>query len=139
MLEDLRAFLPFERADIARTWFNPHLEEALYSNDVGAWQFRPEAVTELDNLYLAADYCSSAIDMVCQEGAVVTGLLADEAVRTAAGIAEPIEILEPAVPPRWQLVAAKLALFPVAAIARAFVRSGGVETSGVGQAAGQRG
>jgi hypothetical protein len=91
-------------------------------NDVGAWAFRPDAATSLPNLYLAGDYCRSAIDLVSMEGAVSTGLLAAEAVRRYAGIAEPVEILVPDILPPWLFVLGMLALFPFAVAASIWVR-----------------
>ena len=90
-------------------------------NDVGAWTYRPDAATKLANLYLAGDYCRSAIDLVSMEGAVSTGLLAAEAVRSAAGLAEPVEVLVPEIPARWVLVLGRLALFPLAMAARLWI------------------
>jgi len=106
---------------LVRSNFLPHLEEPLFMNDVGAWAYRPDAATSLPNLYLAGDYCRSAIDLVSMEGAVSTGLLAAEAVRSDAGLADPVEVLVPGVPARWVLVLGQLALFPLAMVARLWV------------------
>jgi hypothetical protein len=67
---------------------------------------------KLENLYLAGDYCRSPVDIVCQEGAVITGLTAAEAVRRWLGLEPAVEIAEPTVPPRWLLQLAALALLP---------------------------
>lgn len=90
-------------------------------NDVGAWAYRPDAATSLPNLYLAGDYCRSAIDLVSMEGAVSTGLLAAEAVRKDAGLGPPVEVLVPDIPPPWGLVLGRLALLPLALAARLWV------------------
>ncbi|HEX2686315.1 MAG TPA: FAD-dependent oxidoreductase [Kofleriaceae bacterium] len=113
ILDELTRRIPaLDEVTLVRSNFLPHLEEPLFMNDVGAWTYRPDAATSLPNLYLAGDYCRSAIDLVSMEGAVSTGLLAAEAVRRAAGLAEPVEVLVPEVPARWVLVLGRLALFP---------------------------
>ena len=92
-------WIPLGDATIVRSNFLAHLEEPLFMNDVGVWAYRPDAATSIPNLYLAGDYCRSAIDLVSMEGAVSTGLLAAEAVRRDAEIAEPVEILVPDILP----------------------------------------
>lgn len=122
ILDELMHRIPVLReAQVVRSNFLPHLEEPLFMNDVGAWTYRPDAATSLPNLYLAGDYCRSAIDLVSMEGAVSTGLLAAEAVRSDAGLAEPVEVLVPETPARWVLVLGRLALFPLAIAARLWV------------------
>jgi hypothetical protein len=73
---------------------------------------------ELHNLYVAGDYCRSAIDLVSMEGAVSTGLLAAEAVRADAELPREVEILIPETPPRWLLVLGRVTLLPLALIAK---------------------
>jgi hypothetical protein len=122
IVEELARWIPLGDAKIVRSNFLPHLEEPLFMNDVGAWTYRPDAATSLPNLYLAGDYCRSAIDLVSMEGAVSTGLLAAEAVRCDAGIDEPVEILVPDILPPWLFTFGMLALFPFAMAASIWVR-----------------
>ncbi len=81
LMEDLRRYLPpFGPADVERIVFQSHRDQPLFMNDVGAWAFRPDARTQVGNLYLAGDYCRSHVDLVSMEGAITTGLrAADEA------------------------------------------------------------
>lgn len=119
ILDDLHRFLPgLEPRNISRTVLQPHVLQPLFSNEVGSWASRPSASTGLENLHLADDYCRSPVDIICQEGAVITGLRAAEAVRQRLGLESPIEILDAAVSPAWLLTAATLALLPVAAFAK---------------------
>ncbi len=119
LLADLQRYIPELRPDDIQTIdFQPHLNEPLFMNNVGAWQFRPKATTKIPNLYLAGDYCRSHIDLVCMEGAVTTGLSAAEAVRARYNLTPPVQILHPLEYPHWLLVLGKIALWPVALIAR---------------------
>lgn len=115
MIQELMRFVPgLQWSDIDHYNFQSNATEPLFMNDVGIWQYRPTARTELDNLYLAGDYCQSHVDLVCMEGAVCTGLLAAEAVRSNLGIANPVEMLTPTLFPRWLSVTGRMALAPVA-------------------------
>lgn len=117
LLAELKQFLPTLRdEDVERTWFTPHTAEPLFMNEVGNWKFRPEARTELTNLYVAGDYCQTHIDLVCMEGAVSAGLLAAEALRSDAGAGPPVEIRVPDTYPTWLLWLLWLAGLPVAAV-----------------------
>jgi protoporphyrinogen oxidase len=119
LLADLRQFLPqITVDDIDRFYFQPHVRQPLFMNDVGAWQFRLNARTQLKNLFIAGDYCRSHVDLVSMEGAVTTGLLAAEALRRSAGIDRPVEILIPKTYPEIFLHFAKFALLPVAGFAK---------------------
>jgi hypothetical protein len=118
LMDDLRRYLPFEREDVERIVFQSHADQPLFMNDVGGWVFRPKARTQLNNLYLAGDFCQTPIDLVSMEGAITSALMAAESIRNDLGLATPVEILQPAVYPRWLLVAGQLALLPAAAIAK---------------------
>jgi 15-cis-phytoene desaturase len=56
--------------------------EPLLINTAGSWQYRPEAVTRIDNLFLAADYVRTNTDIATMESAneaarrAVNGILA---------------------------------------------------------------
>lgn len=41
----------------------------LFTNTCGSWALRPQAVTEIDNLFLASDYVQTYTDLACMEGA----------------------------------------------------------------------
>jgi len=118
LIEDLGRYLPNIKSEIAECVFKPHIEQPLFMNDVGAWQFRPKARTEIANLYLAGDFCQSHIDLVSMEGAVTCGLEAAEALRSDLEVGNPIEILKPSEYARFLLLLAKLLLIPFAAIAK---------------------
>jgi phytoene dehydrogenase-like protein len=119
ILDELIAFVPvIRREDIERIDYQPHLDEPLFMNEVGAWRDRPSARTTIPNLYLAGDYCRSHIDLVSMEGAVSTGLLAAEAIRQDLGIDRAVDVLEPDTVPRWLLRVAYYLGLPIAAILR---------------------
>lgn len=87
-------------------------------NAVGAWKYRPEARTSLPNLYLAGDYCRSHVDLVSMEGAVATGLRAAEAARQDLKRDQRMELRRPKTYPRLLLVLLRVALAPIALVAR---------------------
>jgi uncharacterized protein with NAD-binding domain and iron-sulfur cluster len=121
MMEDLKRYLPpFGPDDVERITFQSHIEQPLFMNDVGGWAFRPDPSTQLSNLYLAGDFARSHIDLVSMEGAISTGLRAAEAIRKDLGLSPPVDVLVPPTFPRALLVAGRLALLPLAAIARAW-------------------
>jgi len=93
-------------------YFQSHVNEPLFMTDAGAWNNRPDfrvyhpvysrqpppyksepLRNQLTNLYLAGDYCRTHIDLVCMEGALVSGLQAAEVLRRDVGNAQEIEIL----------------------------------------------
>jgi hypothetical protein len=121
LLADLQRFLPLQQGDVRKVEFIPNLDEPLFMNEVGIWPYRPSATTALPNLFLAGDYCRSPIDLVSMEGAISTGLIAAEALRADAGIAEPVPILQLERPRRWLTVAGRKLLLPVAALAKTIV------------------
>lgn len=86
MLDELRRYLEFSEDDIDRERTALQLNEdlPLMMNTVGSWQYRPSAgrykdhhgEVAIENLYLAGDYCRSAVDIVSLEGAVMTARIA---------------------------------------------------------------
>jgi len=119
LMADLRRYFPMLTADgIDRIVFQSHADQPLFMNNVGGWAFRPEAKTAVSNLYLCGDYCRSAIDLVCMEGAVSTGLRAAEAIRGDLRVGDPIAVLKPFEYPTALLVLGRYALLPVAALAK---------------------
>jgi len=122
LMEDLRRYLPsFESEDVERITFQSHTGQPLFMNDVGGWTFRPEARTQMTNLYLAGDFCRTLIDLVSMEGAVSSALAAAEAIRSDLGIGKRIENPSPSVHPRWLLVFGRAALLPAVAVAKAWM------------------
>ena len=108
LLQELSRFLQFKLGDLRlpadrrdddidyrRTHIQTNIGEELFVNQVGSWQYRPVSTCGIDNLFIAGDYCQSFVDVVTIEGAVVTGLLAAEALRARHGIGRLIEIVTP--------------------------------------------
>lgn len=106
--------------DRERSSLQPNVGEELFTNDVGSWEFRPGTTCAIPNLFVAGDYCQTFIDVVTIEGAVVSGLMAAEAVRKRAGIGEPITILRPDTYPDEALSALKMMGMPYAYAAKAW-------------------
>jgi len=48
-------------------------DEPLLINTVGSWSKRPQAVTEIKNLFLASDYVQTKTDVACMEAATEAG------------------------------------------------------------------
>ncbi|HEY4044215.1 MAG TPA: FAD-dependent oxidoreductase [Rhodopila sp.] len=97
LCEELKRYIPFtdEQVDKKRALLQSNLGEELFINQVGSWASRPTATCAIPNLFFAGDYCQNCVDVVTIEGAVVSGLMAAEAVRQRRGIGLPIEIIEP--------------------------------------------
>lgn len=120
LMTELRRYIPFlDDANIERIDFQPHVANPLFANTAGAWPKRPSATTSVRNLFMAGDYCKSHVDLTCMEGAVVSGMLAAEAIRVAAGTGTAVQILEPKTRPRLLLAALKVLLTPAAVLALA--------------------
>jgi len=120
ILNEFHRFVPFEEDEIVveRLEIDRNAGRELFINDVGCWKWRPETTTEIDNLFLAGDYVKNSIDVVCLEGAVVSGLEAAEQVRRRHGQGAPIKIIAPKkypYPTFWPL---KLLLAPYAVSAK---------------------
>ena len=97
LLKELHRFLDFKLDDVDkdRCHIQTNVGEELFVNQVGSWDYRPKATCDIPNLFLAGDYCQTFIDVVTVEGAVVSGLLAAEALRRRRGIGTPIDIVQP--------------------------------------------
>ena len=105
ILRELGKYVDFDRADVdrERTSLQLNAEARLFINTVGSWQYRPRAglyadsEVSFENLCLAGDYCQSAVDLVCLEGAVLTARMAARAIADDAGRPEAVpEPEEPA-------------------------------------------
>ncbi len=115
-LNELQSFLFFENdeIDIELLQIDRNVGRELFINEVGSWQWRPTTVTKVENLFLAGDFCKNSIDVVCLEGAVVSGLEAAEHVRRRGGLGVPIHTIFPEKYPTPLFWPLKLALAPYA-------------------------
>jgi NAD(P)-binding Rossmann-like domain/Flavin containing amine oxidoreductase len=111
--------------DRKRCYLQTNVNEQLFTNQVGTWPYRPEATCRIGNLFLAGDFCKTFIDVVTIEGAVVSGLIAAEALRQKANVGEPIEIIEPDSYPQATMAALKLMGAPYAYAAKAWTMLAG--------------
>jgi 15-cis-phytoene desaturase len=82
--------------------------EPLFISTVGAWSDRPEAVTEIGNLFLASDYVKTTVDIASAEGANQAARKAVNGILDAAGSSAPrVRVwnrVEPLVLAPWQAV-----------------------------------
>lgn len=122
ILNEFRRFVPFEDEEIELDLLqlDRNTGRELFVNDVGSWKWRPDTQTQIENLFLAGDYCKNSIDVVCLEGAVVSGLQAAELVRRRSGIGSPIKIVRPRRRPNSAYWPLKLILAPYAVGAKAW-------------------
>jgi uncharacterized protein with NAD-binding domain and iron-sulfur cluster len=119
LMEDLQRYLPpFGPEDVDRITLQTHVDQPLFMNDVGKWSYRSNGRTQLPNLYLAGDFARSAIDLVSMEGAISTGLRAADHIRKDLGLSPPVDVLVPPTYPEWLLALGRVALLPLAALAR---------------------
>jgi hypothetical protein len=132
VLKELHRFLGFklgptnvaqdernDDVDYKRCHVQTNIGEELFVNQVGSWDYRPKATCEIPNLFLAGDFCQTVIDVVTVEGAVVSGLVAAEALRRRRGIGTPIAIVEPDSYPAILPAMLAAALRPAALAAKA--------------------
>ena len=132
MLSELRRFLDFklgattvdqslrdDDVDYHRSHVQTNIGAELFVNQVGSWEFRPKATCGIPNLFIAGDFCQTFVDVVTVEGAVVSGLIAAEALRRRRGIGEPIEIITPDAYPAFLPAMLAAALRPAALAAKA--------------------
>jgi hypothetical protein len=128
LYEELSHYIAFDHdpvgkkddIDRERSSLQTNVGEELFTNDVGTWEFRPETACNISNLFIAGDYCRTFIDVVTIEGAVVSGLMAAEAVRRRAAIGEPITTLRPETYPDQALATLKMMGAPYAYVAKAW-------------------
>jgi hypothetical protein len=131
LLKELQRFLDFkldsaadrslrdDDVDYARCQVQTNVGEALFVNQVGSWASRPSATCDIPNLFLAGDFCQTFIDVVTIEGAVVSGLVAAEALRGRRGIGAPIDVVRPNSYPAFIPAMLSMALRPAAQVAQA--------------------
>jgi hypothetical protein len=130
ILAELKKYIPFEYEDIDRekSHIQTNIGEELFVNEVGSWQWRPEAQTNVPNIFIAGDFCKSFIDVVTVEGAVVSGLLAAKALQARVQqdrrldsedrLLESIEIIEPESYSELSMLALSLLWSPYAYLAK---------------------
>ncbi len=135
MIEELREYVSFEIEDIdwGKTYLQRNVNEPLFLNEVGSEQWRPAAITEITNLFLAGDFCDGPINVVTVEAAVVSGLKAaralqqrvasDERAKPGDRRLDPIEIATPATYSTLSIKAAKLVLAPYVVAAKAWAHA----------------
>lgn len=111
---------PSDDVDRPRCHLQTNVREELFTNEVGSWQYRLKTATSVDNLFVAGDHCQSDIDVVTIEGAVVSGLMAAEAIRqkTCPG-KEAVEIIVPDAYPEKAMAMVKWMGMPYAYAAKA--------------------
>jgi hypothetical protein len=119
VIGELQHYLVFEPTDILRVNIRKNLDEGLFINEVGSWDYRPGATTKIPNLSIAGDFCRTVVDAVTIEGAVVSGLNAAEAVRRKHGVGAPIRVVRPKTYPTAPMAALALAELPYACAAKA--------------------
>jgi NAD(P)-binding Rossmann-like domain/Flavin containing amine oxidoreductase len=122
VLKELQRFLDFrlDQVDYDRCHIQTNVGEELFVNQVGSWDYRPTATCDIPNLFLAGDFCQTFIDVVTIEGAVVSGLVAAEALRSKRGIGAPIAIVRPDSYPAIVPAMLAVALLPAVVAAKAF-------------------
>lgn len=65
----------------------PHNHEPLFINTAGSWRHRPDAVTGVENLFLAADYVRTHTDIATMESANEAARRATNGILAASGSA----------------------------------------------------
>ena len=119
-LDELSRFLPFDpERDVGHCHLQTNVGEELFVNQVGSWKSRPSTTCDIPNLFIAGDYCKTFVDVVTVEGAVVSGLMAAEAIRRHHDIGPPIEIIQPDAYPVLTMGAFAAAQMPMAFVAKA--------------------
>ena len=117
------------KADICweMTHFRSNGGNKLFVNDIGSWEWRPDAsYAEAPRLFFAGDFCKTDVDMATIEAAVQSGLIAARALHDADAKArgamrgEPIGLDRHGVASDARFQAAKLALLPAAYAATAW-------------------
>lgn len=126
MLGELQRYLVFSRADVDHSHLKTNVGEELFINEVGSWEYRPTATTNIPNLFIAGDFCQTVVDVVTIEGAVMSGLNAAEALRRRHGIGTPITVMTPKTYPAPPLAALRLAEMPLAYAAKAVSMADGL-------------
>ncbi|MFI9510520.1 FAD-dependent oxidoreductase [Nocardia sp. NPDC052566] len=78
-------------------------DDPIFIQNPGSWSARPDAVTGIDNLFLAGDWIKTQINVACMEGANEGGRLAANAVLHASGSPAPAARIQGRfVQPLWE-------------------------------------
>src|SRR5262249_16749556 len=64
-----------------------HNREPLFINTAGSWRHRPDAVTGIENLFLAADYVRTDTDLATMESANEAARRATNGILDPSGVA----------------------------------------------------
>ena len=81
---------------------NVRNDEPLFIQDPGSWARRPEAVTGIDNLFLAGEWIKTDQNVTTMEGANEGGRYAANGVLQASGYSGPmVKIVELFLAPWW--------------------------------------
>ncbi len=114
LLSELFDYLPgLTVDDIESTYFQTHEDQPLFLNTIGAWHFRPRAVTGIPNLFVAGDYCRSDADLTTMESAVIAGLETAEKILAQEGLAARVKPLPLPAPSPLLMRFAKYAALPL--------------------------
>jgi len=119
LLEEISEYLPITPDDVESWELNSNTDVPLFINTIGAWPNRPGSKSKIANLYLAGDFVKNDIDLACMEGAVSAAL--ETARQIVIGHEETGQLPVVQVPPVWPqalLVAVRILLIPVVAVAR---------------------
>jgi uncharacterized protein with NAD-binding domain and iron-sulfur cluster len=126
LFHELRHYIDFNYQwqdssdDVDRQRSYLHIGKPLFTNEVGTWPYRPGPTCAIENLFIAGDFCRTFIDVVTIEGAVVSGLMAAEALRQRANVGEPFKIIRPDAFPQGAMAALSLMGAPYAYAAKAW-------------------
>jgi hypothetical protein len=119
LLEEIGEHLPITPADVESWELNSNTGVPLFINTIGVWPNQPRPKSRVKNLYLAGDFVKNAIDLACMEGAVTAAL--ETAGQILADHGETTSLSAAQVPPVWPrvwLVAARVLLIPLVAVAQ---------------------
>lgn len=74
---------PDSDIDWTRTHYRSNADYPLFINDIGSWEWRPDAAypDRLPRVYFAGDFCQTDVDMATVEAATQSGILAARAVQ----------------------------------------------------------
>ena len=89
------------QGDVVHSWFldpgirwdparsRNHNVTPLLVNTIGSWEKRPQAITQIPNLFLAGDYVQTDVDLATMEGANESGRAAVNGILEASGSSAP--------------------------------------------------
>lgn len=110
-----RLFPVLRDQDLHSWWIDPAItgtgtgtaanDEPLLIQTPGSWQNRPEAITGLENLFLAADYVRTSIHVTTMEGANTAARKAVNGILTASGSTSArVPVKEMWMPPEFEVL-----------------------------------